>query len=46
MVLEMTSQEVAIADFEETSHYLHENAEGSDEACTQNVRFFGMGLEP
>ena len=39
MVLQMTSQEAAMADFEETSHYLPVNTEGNDEACTKNVRF-------
>ena len=39
MVLQMTSQEAAIADFEETSQYLPENTEGNDEACTENVCF-------
>jgi len=41
MVLQMTSQEAAIADFKETPQYLPENTEGNDEACTENVCFSG-----
>ena len=41
MVLQMTSQEAAIADFKEISQYLSENTEDNNEACTENVYFSG-----